>query len=154
MKLSALRWTCLALAGAATGVVNADEAKREMNVNQGPESVFSVAVGEIFPELDVARATDRNGRVGNELVFWGYTLADGRNVELVACTVLGNVDCEARTALVCPGGLDVLSQGTAPGLVRRMHCTSIATVGAGDRRPGCSDRSTSQELVVSLVQCR
>ena len=51
--------------------------ERQMNVSQGPDSVFNTDVSEIMPRLKGATATNENGRVGNELVFWGYRLADG-----------------------------------------------------------------------------
>lgn len=127
--------------------------EREMNVQQGPEAVFSVPVGEIFPALETAEATGRNGRVGDELVFWGYRLGDGREVELVACAETADVNCAERERQVCPSGMQTLARTTAEGLVRRRHCTRVATVAPGELHPGCTDRDTHRELVVSLVQC-
>lgn len=127
--------------------------EREMNVQEGPEAVFSVPVASIFPVLDTAEATGRNGRVGDELVFWGYRLDDGREVELVACVDTADVDCAARERQVCLGGMQSLARTTAEGLVRRRHCSRIATVAPGELHPGCTDRDSNQDLVVSLVQC-
>ena len=45
---------------------------RTMGVTQGPETVFEQAPGDFIPELGGARPTGENGRVGYELVFWGY----------------------------------------------------------------------------------
>jgi hypothetical protein len=69
-------YTCL------TGV--ADEHERQMNVRQGPDAVFDRPVGELLPILAGSRETGENGRVGNELVFWGFELADGRQAFLFA----------------------------------------------------------------------
>lgn len=128
-------------------------AEREMNVQQGPEAVFSVPVASIFPVLESAEATGQNGRVGDELVFWGYRLGDGREVELVACAEAADVDCAARERQVCASGMESLARTTAEGLVRRRHCTRVATVAPGELHPGCTDRDTHRDLVVSLVQC-
>jgi hypothetical protein len=145
--------TGLATLAVAASAVAADQATRQMSVDQGPDSVFSEPVDQVFSELRGAEATDENGRVGNELVFWGYRLADGRNVYLAACAMIENVDCEARKELVCPGAMQVIADKTQAGLVRRLHCESIAVVGVGDTRPGCSDTEALLELSVSLLQC-
>lgn len=148
------RLSAIAIVVMATGITVADEADREMNVQSGPETVFAVPVDAIFPELAAAEATNLNGRVGNELVFWGYRLADGRDVELVACATLRNVDCAEREARVCPGSIETLAQTTVAGLVRQRICRSVALAAPGDTRPGCHDRDSSEELAVSLIQCR
>ena len=41
-------------------------------MKQGPETVFDRPPAEILPALAGAKATGENGRVGPELVFWGY----------------------------------------------------------------------------------
>ena len=125
-----------------------------MNVRQGPESVFAETPGEIFAELGDATATGENGRVGNELVFWGYRLADGSEAYLVACATIEKINCDAREERVCPTGTRVLSRSISPGLVRELNCRSIATAAPGDIRPGCTDRQRTQELAVSLVSCQ
>jgi hypothetical protein len=131
----------------------ADEAKRVMNVRQGPESVFAVDPGELFSDLAGATATGANGRVGDELVFWGYRLGDGRSVFLVACLMTATVDCAVREARVCLGDSAVLARTTSAGRVRRVQCSSIGLVAPGDLRPGCTDRETSDQLALSLLQC-
>jgi len=129
------------------------EARRQMNVLQGPDSVFAEALVQIFAELAGATATDENGRIGNELVFWSYQLTDDREVYLVACVMLDDVDCAERESRVCRTETRVISRSTSPGLVHELNCRSIATVGPGDIRPGCTDRERSQDLAVSLVTC-
>lgn len=129
------------------------EPERQMNVEQGPESVFADAPDQIFAELADATATNENGRVGNELVFWEYRLADGREAYLVACAMVDDIDCAARERRVCLTESSVLARGTTPGLVREIKCRSIATVAPGDIRPGCTDRENSQALTVSLITC-
>jgi len=130
-----------------------EEPERQMNVEQGPESVFAEAPDQIFPELAGATATHENGRIGNELVFWGYRLEDASEVYLVACAMLDNIDCAAREDRVCLTESRVISRGTGQGLVREINCRSIATVAPGDIRPGCTDKEQSRALAVSLVTC-
>jgi hypothetical protein len=146
-------WVIAAIAGAVPLLSSGEEAERQMNVQQGPDSVFAEAPSQIFPQLAGATATDENGRIGNELVFWGYRLADGREVYLVACAMVESIDCAARESRVCLTEAQVISRGTSQGLVREINCRSIATVAPGDIRPGCTDKEQSQELAVSLVTC-
>ncbi|HUF72847.1 MAG TPA: hypothetical protein VMR74_08115 [Gammaproteobacteria bacterium] len=154
MKRPIRSFAVAAIAAAVSPATSGEELQRQMNVRQGPDSVFAQAApGEIFPELAGATATGENGRVGNELVFWGYRLADGRDAYLVACAMIDAVDCAARENLVCEDGSTVLSRGTAPGLVRKVSCRSIATVGVGDTRPGCTDTEQTEELAVALMSC-
>ena len=49
-----------------------------MGLRQEPSTVFSEPVERLVPELEGATATGQNGRVGGELVFWGYKLRDGK----------------------------------------------------------------------------
>lgn len=151
LPISLLAVAATAATGASSG--RAAEPERQMNVRQGPDSVFAEPPGQIFPELAGATATNENGRIGNELVFWGYRLADGRNVFLVGCAMARNVDCTAREARVCRTETQVLARGMSEGLVRELHCKSIATTGPGDIRPGCTDQERAQPLHVSLVAC-
>jgi hypothetical protein len=144
----------IAFFGGILSAAAADRAKREMNVTQGPETIFPVPVEQIFPELEGATATGPNGRVGNELVFWEHRLRDGREAYLVACLISEEVDCAGREQKICPGPTVVLARTISPGRVREVKCTSIATVAPGDVLPGCTDRERSQELAVSLHQCR
>jgi hypothetical protein len=154
MKLFETRRILLATFSLATDVAAGDDATREMSLREGPDSVFDVSVETLFPALEGAQATGRNGRVGNELVFWGYRLDDDRDVALVACAMLPDVDCTAREKKVCPGASELLARSTAQGLVRRRTCRAIALAAPGDVRPGCVDRNDRQELAISLLQCR
>jgi hypothetical protein len=147
---------CAAAATLAAVVASpglAQEPRREMNVQQGPESVFAEVPGQIFPALENAMPTGMNGRIGNELVFWGFRQSNGRHVYLVACAMLARIDCTARESRVCSSGTEVIARSTSQGLVRELNCRSIATVAPGDIRPGCTDRETPKELAVSLVTC-
>ena len=68
-----------------------------MKVKQGPETVFDRPPAEILPALAGAKATGENGRVGPELVFWGYEHDDGRRVFFFACAQAARVRlCDAR----------------------------------------------------------
>ncbi len=120
----------------------------------GPERVFERPVTEIVPLLQNARATDPRGRVGGELVFWGYELAGGRSSYLVACAPLPGVDCESRLPLVCPGSRpEVLFRQEEGGEVRLLNCRAVGIVGHGDLTPNCTDNSDTQPLMVSLLSC-
>lgn len=153
MRHSIRMMAAMAVAATASSAGLGEEAERQMNVRQGPASVFAEPPGQIFSELAGATATDENGRIGNELVFWGYRLADGREVYLVACAMIDTIDCAARESRVCQTESRVLSRGTSQGLVRQIECKSIATAAPGDIRPGCTDTERSQELAVALVTC-
>jgi hypothetical protein len=132
----------------------ADEPSREMNVTQGPESVFDRSPAEIMPALVGATPTGENGRVGSEFVFWGYRAGDGRELFLFACAAGTDVDCAARTQAVCPAGnAAVLETESASGNVVRRSCRAFSVTGPGDVRPGCEDRTESSGLVVGLVSC-
>jgi hypothetical protein len=153
MKCSIRNLVMVLTLAVVSAVSSGDEVERQMNVQQGPETVFDAAPEQIFPELAGSAATGQNGRVGNELVFWGYRLSDGREAYLVACAMLDQVDCLDRERRVCLTGSEVLARGTNQGIVRELSCRSIATVGAGDIRPGCSDTEAPHELAVSLLTC-
>jgi len=142
---------CLAVALTTTGSVALE---REMTVRQGPETVFDVPVEAIFPALAGATATEQNGRVGNEFVFWGYRLANGENVWLFACALIEGVDCEQRRQRVCDGDSQLLAERSDMGRTVDRRCSGIATVGPGDRRPGCTDLATQSELSVGMLACR
>jgi hypothetical protein len=146
-----LRFMMLSLL--ASTLQAADTIERTMNVRQGPESVFDEPVTGLFAELDGARATGENGRVGYELVFWGYSLADRRNVFLFACAMLPDVDCEQRREAVCPTGGAVLARTQVVGKVRRLSCRSVSVDAPGTLRPGCVDTERDQPLDVGVVQC-
>ena len=76
--------------------------ERQMNVRQGPETVFDRPPAEILPALAGAKATGENGRVGSELVFWGYEQNDGRRVFFFACALRPDFDCATRVPAICP----------------------------------------------------
>lgn len=153
MKLAIEVLVVVAIAVAVSPLASGEEIERQMTVRQGPESVFSEAPAQIFAELAGAAATDQNGRVGNELVFWGYRLEDGREVFLIACAMIRDVNCAARENRVCENGSTVLSRSSSQGLVRQLRCTSVATVGVGDTRPGCTDTEKLLELALTLMNC-
>lgn len=138
------------LAIAAPG---ATSAQREMNVRQGPEAVFDQPAAQVIDELARARPTGENGRIGNEAVFWGYALDDGREVFLFACAMLADVDCEQRLDSVCIANQAILRTTSVPGKVRRLQCRALSIGPPGARRPGCLDTETTFDLTVALVQC-
>ena len=146
--------TCIALGALlACAASAADEPQREMNVQQGPETVFERPIGEVFPLLTGAVPSNANGRVGNELVFWGYTLQDGSAVNLFACMRRDGVDCEARRGLVCPGASRLLERKQATGRVRTIKCRAVSVDAPGRVRPGCDDRELAETLDAGIVQC-
>jgi hypothetical protein len=127
--------------------------ERSMNVTQGPEAVFDRPVVEIVPTLEDATATGENGRVGNELVFWGYRLADGRPVYFFACKRSPDVDCAARIESICLTTTTVLESAETTGKTVRRTCREVGVAAPGDTRPGCSDTIEDVALAVGLVSC-
>jgi hypothetical protein len=126
---------------------------RQMNVRLGPDSVFDRPPAEVFPALAGARATGENGRVGPELVFWGYEQTDGRRVFFFACALRPEVDCAARVPAICPATTTVLQTAETSGKTVHRNCRNVGVVGVGDVRPGCDDRTQSANLAVGLVTC-
>jgi len=124
-----------------------------MGVRQSPESVFEVPVEEVLPQLTGASPTGENGRVGGELVFWGYRLADGRSAYFFACAMLQQVNCGERIDAICPAGTIVLESGEHGGKVTRRHCREVAIAAPGDLRPGCADNPVDAVLMVGLAAC-
>jgi len=140
--------------GCVLGATAQDEIpERQMNVRQGPETVFERPPAEIFPVLADANATGENGRVGSELVFWGFDLRDGRRVFLFACATRPDLDCAARVPAICPATTSVLETGEASGNTVRRNCRNVTTAAPGEIRPGCNDRLESSPLAVGLVSC-
>ena len=142
---------CCALG--AAGQDQVDIPQREMSVKQGPETVFDRPPAEILPALAGAKATGENGRVGPELVFWGYEYDDGRRVFFFACA-------NSPTSIVrrvCPPSVPrrrrCSRRVTASGTTVRRSCRNIATVSPGDIRPGCAEQTESATLAVGLVSC-
>ena len=127
--------------------------ERQMNVRQGPETVFERPPAEIFPALEGATATGENGRVGSQLVFWGYEQRDGRRVFLFACALTPDVDCATRVPAICPVTTTVLETREASGNAVRRNCRNVVTASPGDSRPGCDDRLENASLAVGLVSC-
>lgn len=135
----------------ALRVVGAQE--RSMDVKQAPESVFTSPVASLLPELAGATATGENGRVGNELVFWGYKLGDGRSAFLFACAPKADVNCDERVPMICTARTNVLTTGSANGNIVRRQCSELAAAQIGDVRPGCIDRLENVPLSIGLVSC-
>jgi hypothetical protein len=144
----------LLVALCATGAALAkNPVKRQMGVRQGPEKVFDVPITEIVPALAGAKATGVNGRVGGELVFWGYTLADGVKTNLFACALLPDVDCATRIQAVCPAGVKQQDSHEVSGKLTHRVCRPIATAQPSTARPGCDDNENPADLLVGLVEC-
>jgi hypothetical protein len=140
--------------GCALAATPQEEApERQMNVRQGPETVFDRPPAEILPALAGATATGENGRVGTELVFWGYEQRDGRRVFFFACAPTPEVDCAARVPAICPTPATVLETQEASGNMVRRNCRTFAVASPGDTRPGCDDRLENAGLAVGLVSC-
>jgi hypothetical protein len=126
---------------------------REMNVTQGPESVFEQAPADILPALTGARATGENGRVGSELVFWGFERADGGRVFFFACAGSPVLDCATRVPAICPATTTVLDTRETSGAMVRRSCRNVSIASPGEVRPGCADRVERATLAVGLVSC-
>lgn len=142
-------WLLAALAVPALALAQA----RSLGSMHGPDSVFDRDVAEVLPELRGARPSGPDGRVGGELVFWGYALEDGREAFLFACALVPNVDCEARSRNICTTPATVLASGTYDGTVSRRRCRAFAFGAPGEVRPGCETRAETVPLAVGLVQC-
>jgi hypothetical protein len=127
--------------------------ERQMNVRQGPETVFDRPPAEIFSVLEGAKATGENGRVGAELVFWGYEQRDGRRVFLFACAIEPDVDCATRVPAICPAAASVLETRETNGKTVRRNCRTVGVATPGDPRPGCDDRLTNASLLAGIVSC-
>jgi hypothetical protein len=143
----------VALCAAAGVALGKEPLKRQLGVRQGPEKVFDVPVTEIVPALAGAKPTGVNGRVGGELVFWGYSLADGRKTNLFACAPLADVDCATRVQLVCPAGVKQQESREVPGKMVHRVCRPVATSQPSTARPGCDDDEDQANLLVGLVEC-
>ena len=140
---------CVLLIAAIT--VMAQE--RRMGVRQPPEAVFDAPVEDVLPQLTAASPTGENGRVGGELVFWGYRLADGRPAYFFACAILPDVNCEERIDAICPAGTTVLERGEHPGKVVRRRCREMAIAAPGELHPGCNENLVDSGLIVGLAAC-
>jgi len=136
---------------AIAAVAGAQE--RKMDVKQPPDAVFTEPVSSLLPELAGAKATGENGRVGNELVFWGYKLGDGRQAFLFACAPKPDVNCDERVPMICTARANVLTTGSANGNVVRRQCREMAVTQTGDLHPGCADTVENAPLSIGLVSC-
>jgi len=147
-----IRRTVAAVCSLGAALVAAQE--RTMDVMQTPEKVFAEPVAALMPELAGTTATGENGRVGAELVFWGYRLGDGRAAFLFACAQREDVDCESRVPMICAARTTVLRTGSAAGKVVHRECGAAVVVHSGDRRPGCIEKTQSTApLTIGLVSC-
>jgi hypothetical protein len=135
----------------AATVVGAQE--RKMDVKQAPDAVFTSPVASLLPELAGATATGENGRVGNELVFWGYKLGNGRPAFLFACAPKADVNCDERVPLICTARTNVLTTSSANGNIVRRQCRQLTVAQIGDVRPGCVDTLENVPLSIGLVSC-
>ena len=110
---------------------------------------------EVVPLLAGATPTGENGRVGLELVFWGFKQPGGRDVFLFGCAPAVDVNCEERIALICPaaGTTQVLEQRMDDGTIVQRNCRNLAVAAPGDTRPGCEDRTATAGLLVGVVTC-
>jgi hypothetical protein len=127
---------------------------REMTVTLGPDTVFEQTPAEILPALAGAKATGENGRVGPELVFWGFERADGARVFFFACARTPTFDCATRVPAICPVTTTVLETREASGELVRRSCRNMSVVSPGDTRPGCDDRTEADaSMAVGLVSC-
>lgn len=139
----------------AVGIAAQIEAPaREMTVRQGPETVFEQTPAEILPALAGATPTGENGRVGNELVFWGFRRADGARVFFFACARQPDFDCATRVPAICPTTTTVLETRDTSGTMVRRSCRNFSVASPGDLRPGCDDHlETEATMAVGLVSC-
>jgi len=146
-----LRHALAAICALGATLVHSQE--RKMGVTQAAETVFDEPIGTLLPELEGATATGENGRVGSELVFWGYRLGDGRPAFLFACAPHEGVNCEERVQMICLDRTNVLRTGTAAGHVVHRVCSPVALAKPGDTRPGCVDTAGTVAVMIGLVSC-
>lgn len=133
--------------------ISAHAQERELGVRQPPDAVFDVPLEDVMPRLTGASATGENGRVGGELVFWGYRLADGTPAYFFACAMLYGVNCEERASAICPTRTIVLERGEHTGEAVQRRCRDVAVAAPGDVHPGCTSNAYEASLAVGLVTC-
>lgn len=151
--LRAISFSCVMMWGLGPAQA-APEPDRTMGVKTGPEAVFSRPVAEILPQLQGATATNINGRVGAELVFWGYLLNNGRATNLFGCAMVEGVDCEARALNICLDGEARIQQKmTERGNMVKRECRYIGNAAPGDLHPGCTNNEIQNDLLVGLADC-
>lgn len=134
--------------------VVAEPQRLEARVN-GPDRVFDTPVEQLVPALRGARASGPDGRVGSELVFWGYELENGQRATLVACAILPDVDCAARRAKVCESGAgSTLFSGEQGGAVRHRDCQAVGVAPPGEPLPNCTEVERTQPVELHLLSCQ
>lgn len=151
-----LRIVSFSCAIATTGQIvhAASEPERQMGVRAGPEQVFSRPVAEIVPQLQGATPTNRNGRVGSELVFWGYRLSNGVETNLFACAMLDGVECDTRALRICPDrNAEIEPRITESGNIVKRMCQPVGQAAVGDLHPGCTNNEIQNDLLVGLASC-
>lgn len=156
-----LNVACIALVAALAGCQSIARAPEPPALPQrivsdigSPQRVFERPVPEMVPGLQGARASGPNGRVGTELVFWGYELEGSGPAYLTACAFLPDAECEARLAKVCPSGaIEVLARHAESGKVRYLDCQAIGVASPGDLTPTCADTVDVQPVKVTLLRC-
>lgn len=148
-----MRWLLTGLLISLMAVDTAAAVERTLGVRQPPETVFDVPVETILPALEDATPTGENGRVGGELVFWGYRLENGREAYLFACALLEGVNCEERIDAICANGTTVLERLEHGGLIVQRRCRGVRFAAPGDLHPGCVSATSSSDLSVGLVSC-
>ncbi len=152
--IKVLRLVTLSFALPSVALAAAPAPKRQMNVRQGPETVFDQPVAQIIPLLGGAKETKRNGRVGGEFVFWGYRLKDGTSAQFYACAATKDVDCLARREKICvTPPLKVLSENISMGAVQRISCRPVCAADAPTAMPCCTGAQETADLEVGLVAC-
>ena len=150
----ALALACAACRGVTVPPPAAREPERIESRIGGPERVFERPIAEIVPALQNANQVGPNGRVGYELVFWGYELAGGQRATLVACAILPGVDCKERRAKVCPlGTAATLFSGEHGGEVRYRNCQAVGIAQPGDLTPNCAETEQTQPIEIHLMRC-
>ena len=141
------------LASCATPI--SDPWKREFNVRVGPERVFDRPVSEVVPELEGARATGNNGRLGSAFVYWGYELADSSPVYLYGCGLFEGHYCdEALPRLCAVGQTTVLSREVQPGKVTHSNCRIVGMAAPGELNPNCTETERENDILVGLASCQ
>lgn len=151
----ALSLACAACQPVALPPPVAAEPQRLVSAVNGPERVFDAPVEDVVPALRGARASGPRGRVGYELVFWGYELGNGQRATLVACAILPDVDCAGRRAKVCESGPGAtLFSGEQGGAVRHRDCRAVGVSPPGEPLPNCTDTERTQPVEIHLLACQ
>ena len=128
--------------------------QRSMNVSQGPDTVFDTDVANIIPQLKGAVATRENGRIGNEMVFWGYRLANGDQAYMYACAPLKDVDCIMRRQMICPVETRLIAESNQSGQISHFKCSAVCNANAPTVLPCCKELMEQNTLMVGLVGCQ